>query len=107
LSHREAGAHSPVGQRHLAAFPAVVRSGERRTFILGPVFVVGVGNGLILGYLMFRSGFVPRPMAVLGLIGGPPICASEIWLTVKGFKPSPITSGYDREVAAEAAPAVA
>jgi hypothetical protein len=92
------------------------------TFILGPGFVVGVGNGLLLGYLMYRSGLVPRPMAVLGLIGGPLICASGIavmfgvfdqggtaqgiatipefiwelslgiWLTVKGFRPSPILS---------------
>jgi hypothetical protein len=90
------------------------------TFVLGPGFVVGVGNGLIMGYLMYRSGLVPRRMAMLGLIGGPLICASGIavllgaidqgsavqgvatipeffwelslgiYLTVKGFKPSPI-----------------
>jgi hypothetical protein len=41
------------------------------TFLLGPGFIVGWGNGLILGYLMYRSGLVPRPMAMLGLIGGP------------------------------------
>jgi hypothetical protein len=41
------------------------------TFLLGPGFVVGVGNGLILGYLRYRSGLVPRGMAMLGLIGGP------------------------------------
>ena len=88
------------------------------TFLLGPGFVVGVGNGLILGYLMYRSGLVPRRMAVLGLIGGPLVCASGIavmfgvfeagsawqfiatipeiawelsvgiYLTFKGFKPS-------------------
>jgi hypothetical protein len=88
------------------------------TFVLGPGFVVGVGNGLILGSLMYRSGLVPRPMAVLGLIGGALICASGIavvlgaaepqgafqaiatipefiwelslgiYLTVKGFRPS-------------------
>jgi hypothetical protein len=46
------------------------------TFVLGPGFVVGVGNGLILGYLMYRSALVPRPMAVLGLVGGPLIIAS-------------------------------
>src|SRR5207302_3338727 len=46
------------------------------TFLLGPGFVVGVGNGLLLGYLMYRSGLVPRPMAVLGLVGGPLIIAS-------------------------------
>jgi len=93
------------------------------TFLLGPGFVVGLGNGLILGYLMYRSGLVPRKMAVLGLVGGPLICLSGIavlfdvfqqggagqgiatipeflwelslgiYLTVKGFRPSPILSG--------------
>jgi hypothetical protein len=48
------------------------------TFLLGPGFVVGVGNGLLLGYLMYRSGLVPRRMAMLGLVGGPLICASGI-----------------------------
>ena len=46
------------------------------TFILGPGFIVGLGNGLILGYLMYRSGLVPRRLAMLGLIGGPLICIS-------------------------------
>jgi hypothetical protein len=94
------------------------------TFLLGPGWVVGVGNGLILGYLMYRSGLVPRGMAMLGLIGGPLIIASGtaimfdlfepgstpqviatipeffwelslgIYLIVKGFRPSPITTGY-------------
>jgi hypothetical protein len=41
------------------------------TFKLGPGFVVGIGNGLILGYLMYRSGLMPRGLALLGLIGGP------------------------------------
>src|SRR5919112_1383400 len=45
---------------------------------LGPGFVVGIGNGLILGYLMYTSRLVPRPMAVLGLIGGPLIIASGV-----------------------------
>jgi hypothetical protein len=48
------------------------------TFLLGPGFVVGLGNGLILGYLMYRSGLVPRGMAMLGLIGGPLIIASGV-----------------------------
>ena len=90
------------------------------TFVLGPGFVVGIGNGLILGYLMYRSGLVPRRMAMLGLVGGPLICISGIavvlnviargsagqaiatipeffwelslgiYLTVNGFKPAPI-----------------
>src|SRR5215208_8403854 len=48
------------------------------TFLLGPGFVVGVGNGLILGFLMYTSGLVPRAMAMLGLIGGPLIIASGV-----------------------------
>ena len=41
------------------------------TFLFGPGFCVGVGNGIILGYLMYKSGLVPRRLAMLGLIGGP------------------------------------
>ncbi len=48
------------------------------TFLLGPGFIVGWGNGLILGYLMYRSALVPRGMAMLGLIGGPLIILSGI-----------------------------
>jgi Domain of unknown function (DUF4386) len=92
------------------------------TFLLGPGFMVGVGNGLILGYLMYRSRLVPRGMAVLGLIGGPLIIVTGaaivlgiieqggavqtiavmpefiweltlgIWLIVKGFNPSAVAS---------------
>ncbi|MFZ0973868.1 MAG: DUF4386 domain-containing protein [Solirubrobacteraceae bacterium] len=90
------------------------------TFVLGPGFVVGVGNGLILGYMMYRSGLMPRGLAILGLIAGPLICITGlgvvldviprggtvqaiatipefvwelslgIYPLVKGFKPSPI-----------------
>ncbi|HZF58711.1 MAG TPA: DUF4386 domain-containing protein, partial [Rubrobacter sp.] len=92
------------------------------TFLLGPGFVVGIGNGLILGYLMYRSGLVPRGMAVLGLIAGPVLLARfvgvlfgvfeplgvlggimvvpefiwelalGIWLVVKGFNPAAVAS---------------
>jgi hypothetical protein len=41
------------------------------TFRLGPGWVVGIGNGLILGYLMYRSGLMPRRLTWLGMIGGP------------------------------------
>jgi uncharacterized protein DUF4386 len=41
------------------------------TFLLGPGWCVGWGNGLILGYLMYRSGLVPRWLAMFGLVGGP------------------------------------
>ena len=90
------------------------------TMLLGPAYCAGFGNGLLLGYLMYKSGLVPRPMALLGLIGGPllfvaatavlfgafeqmsapsflltlPEIAWEfslgIYLIFKGFRPSPI-----------------
>ena len=48
------------------------------TFLLGPGVVVGVGNGLILGFLMYSSSLVPRGMTMLGLIGGTLIIASGV-----------------------------
>ena len=41
------------------------------TFLFGPGLIVPFGNGLILGYLMYKSGLVPRRMAWFGMIGGP------------------------------------
>jgi hypothetical protein len=46
------------------------------TFLLGPGWVVGWGNGLILGYMLYRSRLVPRPWPWLGMIGGPLIVLS-------------------------------
>ena len=40
------------------------------TFLLGPGFCAGIGNGLILGYLMFRSGLVPRWSAQFAMVAG-------------------------------------
>jgi hypothetical protein len=40
------------------------------TFLLGPAFCAAIGNGLILGYLMFRSGLVPRRFAQFGMVAG-------------------------------------
>ena len=48
------------------------------SFRIGPGFFVGVGNGLILGYMMYKSGLVPRRMAMLGLIGGPLLCLAGV-----------------------------
>jgi hypothetical protein len=94
------------------------------TFLLGPQFCAGFGNGFLLGYLMYRSGLVPPRMALLGLVGGPlafvggvlvlfdglkPMSAGLIALTVlevawelsitlytifKGFRQSPVLEGY-------------
>jgi hypothetical protein len=88
--------------------------------LLGPAYCAGFGNGLLLGYLMYKSGLVPRPMALLGLIGGPLLFFAAtavlfgafeqmsapsflltlpeivwefslgIYLIFKGFRPSPI-----------------
>ena len=96
------------------------------TFLLGPGLLAGLGNGMLLGYLMYRSGLVPRRMALLGLIGGPLVTASGIavlfglyeqvsvlaaitalpetaweatlgiWLIVKGFNSSAIVFEPDK-----------
>jgi hypothetical protein len=47
------------------------------TFLFGPNFVLGT-NTVLLAYLFYRSGLVPRFIAVLGLVGGPLIFASAI-----------------------------
>jgi hypothetical protein len=91
------------------------------TFLLGPSLMPGI-NAVLLGYLLYRSGLVPRVIPALGLIGAPLLIASAttalfrgnhpvtvlaavatvpifvwelslgVWLVVKGFKPSPITT---------------
>src|SRR3954467_13201461 len=58
------------------------------TFLLGPGWVVGWGNGLILGYLMYRSELVPRRAAWLGLIGGPLIIVTGTVVLLGGDHPS-------------------
>ena len=58
------------------------------TFLLGPGWVVGWGNGLILGYLMYRTGLVPRRVAWLGLVGGPLIIATGTAIMFSGNHPS-------------------
>ena len=93
-----------------------------RTFLVSqslmPVFC-----DLLLGYLLYRSGLVPRILPVLALVGAPLLLSSDIaiffgviakgslydglafipvavfefslgvYLVVKGFRPSPITAG--------------
>ena len=106
---------------------------HKGSFLLGPGFCAGIENGLMLGYLMYRSGLVPRPIAVLGLIGGtlafiagtaelfglwPQVSGTAfllvlpealfeamfgIYLTVKGFRPSPITAAMTQPAANNAA----
>ncbi len=40
------------------------------TFLLGPAFCAAIGNGLMLGYMMLRSGLVPRRFAQFGMAAG-------------------------------------
>jgi Domain of unknown function (DUF4386) len=112
-----AGTDAALGEAFVAIYD--------RAFLIGPGFFAGVANGMILGYLMYRSGLVPRGMAMLGLIGGPLVVASGIavmfdviergstaqaiatipefiwelsfgiYLIVKGFKPSPLLARVD------------
>jgi hypothetical protein len=49
-----------------------------RAFLLGPGFFAGLANGVILGYLLYRSELVPRGMTWLGLIGGPLVMITGI-----------------------------
>ena len=48
------------------------------TFLLGPGFVVGIGNGLMLGWMLHRAGLVPRGWAWFGMIGGPLVSLSGV-----------------------------
>jgi Domain of unknown function (DUF4386) len=67
----------PLGQSLVAVHDA--------TFVLGPGIVVGVGNGLILGYLMYTSGLMPRRLAMFGLVGGPLLFVSGIAVMFGAF----------------------
>ncbi|HET7295931.1 MAG TPA: DUF4386 domain-containing protein [Gemmatimonadales bacterium] len=63
------------------------------TFILGPGWVVGWGNGLILGYMMYRTQLVPRPWPWLGLIGGPLLVIAGTIVLFGGGHPSGTLQG--------------
>jgi hypothetical protein len=105
------------------------------TFLLGPAFCAAFGNGLLLGYLMYRSRLVPRPMALIGLVGGSIAFGSALlvlfgfyeqvshwsfigtlgeivwegslglWLTFKGFSPSSLAVKDGAAAPTVAAPA--
>ncbi len=67
---QDAGAGAATAARALVAV-------HDWTFLLGPNVVLGA-NSLALALLMHRSRLVPRPVALLGLIGGPLILASAV-----------------------------
>jgi hypothetical protein len=62
-------------------------------FQWGPGLVAGIGNGLILGYMMYRSALVPPRMAVLGLIGGSVLILSFVLILCGVYKNGEALSG--------------
>ena len=81
LQQQSAGANEGTVAYTLAAI-------KDWTFILGPGWTVGWGNGLILGYMMYRTRLVPRAWTWLGLIGGPLIIISGTIVMFRGGHPS-------------------
>ncbi len=98
------------------------------TFLLGPGYMP-VFNALCLGYVLYRTRLVPRALPVLGFVGAAALFASStgtlfglheqvsttamvmalpiatwefslgVYLTVKGFRPSPVLDGSAAPVA--------
>jgi hypothetical protein len=81
LSQQDAGGNEGAIAYTLAAL-------KDWTFLLGPGWVVGWGNGLILGYLMYRSGLVPRWLAIIGLVAGPLLILSGTLVMFAADHPS-------------------
>jgi hypothetical protein len=116
LQHHFAGATGAQAQALGVTGESLVAM-RQWTFLLGPGVMAGV-NDLLLGYILYRSGLVPRALAVIGIVGGPLILLSDvatilgvwgqvsaagllfglpvalfefsvgIYLTVKGFRPT-------------------
>ena len=117
------------GTAATAADPAaLVAAGTTLVTLYKVAFVLGTGipalNAFLLGWLMYRSGLVPRAIPVLGLIGAPlftswligyvlgiteggtawhaigvaPIFVWELalglWMTFKGFRTSAVAALY-------------
>lgn len=94
---------------------------QNLSFLIGQGLLPGI-NGILLGFLFYRSGLVPRILPAMGLIGGPLMISSVIgqivgineqvsiwsgialvpiflwefslglWLVFKGFRPSAIAT---------------
>src|SRR6266571_7495184 len=120
VSLRQAGA----GAESLVTSHALVTMYDR-IFLISGGFIPAV-NGVLLGFLLYRSRLVPRVLPLLGFIGATVLVAADlavlfdligrtstpalvtalpialwefslgVWLVVKGFKPSAITALYSR-----------
>ncbi|MBK8788314.1 MAG: DUF4386 domain-containing protein [Chitinophagaceae bacterium] len=114
LHQQEAGAGALVSSHTLVAL-------YNRIFLLGQSFIPAI-NDLLLGFLLYKSRLVPRGLALIGIVGAAPLIAGYlaimfgfigqqsplaglaallvavfefslgIYLVVKGFRPSAITS---------------
>jgi len=120
VSLRQAGA----GAESLVTSHALVTMYDR-IFLISGGFIPAV-NGVLLGFLLYRSRLVPRVLPLLGFIGATVLVAADlavlfdligrtstpalvtalpialwefslgVWLVVRGFKPSAITALYSR-----------
>jgi hypothetical protein len=76
LSAEFAASAEPSSAAFLAVASALVAVHDW-TFLFGPGFVIGL-NTLMLAYLLYSSRLVPRPIPILGLIGGTAIFVSSM-----------------------------
>ncbi|MFD9597441.1 DUF4386 domain-containing protein [Kitasatospora sp. NPDC059973] len=128
---REAPAASDAGASSFAVAAKALIAVHDWTFLLGPNLILGV-NTLMLAVLLHRTGAVPRVITVLGLVGGPLICASAVavlfgryaqlsgpgtaaavpvfawelslagWLVLRGFRGASVGAGGTAAVALDA-----
>jgi hypothetical protein len=112
-----------VSLRHIGTGDEVVITGRAFVLMYDRFFMIGQGlmpaiDDILLGLLLYHSRLIPRPLAVIGIIGGPILLVGEvsqlfgviglrdpitmmsaipvaffeltlgIWLIVKGFTPS-------------------
>jgi hypothetical protein len=117
--------HATTGTTHAGLVDAAraLLALHAQVSLLGPQFCAGLGNGILLGYLMWRSKLLPRPIVLFGLVGGPlavlagtgvllgvwgmhaglPVAMTvpetiwelclSVWLLSRGFRPSPVLTG--------------
>lgn len=121
-----------VSLRQAGVGPDALVTGQTLALLYERIFLLSGSlmpalNGLLLGYLLYRTGLVPRALPLLGLVGAPLLLAGDvgtllsfwapvspvsgllalpvavfelslgIYLTVKGFKPAPIVADDARD----------
>lgn len=129
--HADLGGAASASDGSVGLTGAALVALRQATFLIGPGIVPAL-NAMFLGYVMYRSGLVPRLLPIVGLIGAPvlllsstvtilggwdqvsatatlcalPIAAWElglgVWMTFKGFRESAVTTAYDGETSSVA-----